>query len=52
MDPQKQTPPTLDELKTLIDGLERADRASQRPWMIPHFDENGDEQRRVDVLPE
>jgi hypothetical protein len=44
--------PSLDEVKAMIDAPERADRANLRPWMMAHFDENGDEQRRVHQLPE
>jgi hypothetical protein len=42
----------LAELNQMIDSLDRADRANPRPRMIAHFDENGDEQRRVHVLPQ
>ena len=37
--------PKLEDVKSAIDSLERADRAMLRPWMLAHFDESGDQQR-------
>jgi len=42
--------PTLDEVKRNIDALERVDRASLRPWILVHFDDNGDPQRGYQLL--
>jgi len=39
------TRPTLEEVKTHVDALERADRASLRPWMLAHFDDDGNPER-------
>ena len=49
--PMGDTTPTLDEVKAMIERLDRADRASLRPWLNAHFDEKGDEQRKVYELP-
>ena len=42
----------LAEVIVFDEQLDRDDRASLRPWMIAHFDENGDENRRVHELPQ
>jgi hypothetical protein len=35
----------LAKVKAMIDQLDRAGRAFLRPWLLAHFDENGDELR-------
>jgi hypothetical protein len=35
----------LDEVQRLVDDLPREDRASLRPWLLAHFDDDGNPQR-------
>jgi hypothetical protein len=36
--------PSLESVKLAIHALDRADRASLRPWILARFDDDGDSQ--------
>jgi hypothetical protein len=44
--PTNDTTPTLDEVKALIDQLNRADRANLRSWILAHYEVDGSKHRR------
>ena len=42
----------LSRVKGMIDALDREDRASLRPWVLAHYDDDGNEQRGYQPPPE
>lgn len=49
---EPNTPPTLDEVKAMIDRLDRADRAMLRPWILGRYEVDGSKHRRIHDAPE
>lgn len=43
--------PELAAIKAAIEQLPREDRANLRPWMLAHYDEDGNERPRVTKPP-
>ena len=47
MDDAKSEPPSLDEVRALIDRLDRAERAMLRPGILAHYEADGRRHRRM-----